>query len=190
MTVTTSGAIGDISRLLASGAVDDAVTGRPPELGVRPMPGPGSGDRSVGGGAFVLLDSGDSSTAGAAASFVGWLSDPPQHAEFAGYTGFSPIRSTELDQPTLRAAWEAIPQLRVGFDELVDLPGDAIRSGPAWGAGFDIDRLLYETLTAVVENGDALGAPPGSNCSGQQCSRGLQRRHRRMTPQPSTHSHA
>ena len=155
MTITTSGAIGDIARLLGSGALDDPATGLPPELGVGPMPGPGSG-ALVGGGAFVLLDSGDAGRVGAASSFVSWLSDAPQHAEFAGYTGFSPIRSAELDQPTLRAAWEETPQLRVAFDELVDLSGDVVRSGPAWGAGFDIDRLLYETLTAAIENGGTL----------------------------------
>ncbi len=154
MTITTSAAIGDLSRILATGAFDDPESGARPELAAAPMPGPGDGSL-VGGGAFFLLDSGAPASAAGAATFISWLTDPVQHAEFAGFTGFSPIREAELDQASLQLAWSETPPLRVAFDVLVDLPGNAVRSGPAWGAGNDIDRLLYETLTSVIEGADA-----------------------------------
>lgn len=154
MTVTTSASIGDLSRLLATGAFDDPVTGARPELAAAPMPGPGAGSL-VGGGAFFLLETGDPGAASGAATFVSWLTDPAQHAEFAGFTGFSPIRRSETEQAVLQQAWSETPPLRVSFDVLAGLPADAVRAGPAWGAGADIDRILYETLTLVIEGADA-----------------------------------
>jgi sn-glycerol 3-phosphate transport system substrate-binding protein len=154
MTISTSASIGDLSRLLATGAFDDPVTGARPELASAPMPGPGEGSL-VGGGGFLLLDTDDPGAASGAASFLSWLTDPVQHAEFAGFTGFSPIRRSEIEQVVLQQAWSETPPLRVSFDVLADLPADAVRAGPAWGAGVDIDRILYETLTLVIEGADA-----------------------------------
>jgi len=155
MTVTTSAVVGDLSRVLAAGAFDDPATGVRPELAAAPMPGPGTGSL-VGGGAFFVVDNGDPSRAGAAAALASWLTDPAQHAEFAAFTGFSPIREAELGEPVLQDAWAETSPLRVAFDVLADLPADAVRAGPAWGAGYEIDRLLFETLTAVVEGSDPL----------------------------------
>jgi len=150
-TISTSGAVGDVLRLIASGSSPGSV------LGVAPMPGPGSG-ALVGGGAFWMVDSGDAERIGAAYAYLEWLAAAPQHAEFAGYTGFSPIRVSELREPVLVEAWAANPGLRVSFDQLADLPGDEVRAGPAWGVGSDINRVMYETMTEVIETGDVTGS--------------------------------
>lgn len=146
-TFNTSGAIGDLTRVLEAGTFPGV------ELGVAPLPGPGEG-ALVGGGAFWLLNSGNPERVGAAFDFVSWLLQPLQHDEFTTYTGYAPVRRSALDEPALVAAWDLNPALRVGYDQLVDLPGDATRAGPAWGAGDEVDRILYETMTAVIEGGD------------------------------------
>lgn len=154
MTITTSGAIGDIARLLEAGSFDDPATGERPELGIAAMPGPGRG-ALVGGGAFFLLDSGDPARVGATATYLDWLAAPEQHAELASTTGFAPLRPREVDEPIVQEAWSKLPQLRVSYDLLVDLPGDFVHAGPAWGAGDDVNRVLYEAMTEVIEGGDA-----------------------------------
>ena len=153
MTITTSGAIGDIARLLATGSFDDPETGDRPELGIAAMPGPGRG-ALVGGGAFFLLDSDDPARVGATATFLDWLAAPQQHGELSSFTGFSPLRPSEVDEPVVQEAWSKLPQLRVSYDLLVDLPGDFVHAGPAWGAGDDVNRVLYEAMTEVIEGGD------------------------------------
>ncbi len=148
-TMSTSGAIGDVLRGLEAGSFPGV------EMGVSPMPGPGKGGL-VGGGAFWLLGAEDPSRVGATAEYLDWLIQPAQHSEFAAFTGFSPLGLSELTEPVLRAAWEANPQLRVGFDQLVDLPGDDVHAGPAWGAGTEINRVMYEAMASVVEGADVV----------------------------------
>lgn len=153
MTFTTCAAIGDVARVIAAGSFDDPVTGARPELGVGPLPGP-DGGALVGGGGFFLIDSGAPARVGATATYIDWLTAPAQHGEFAAFTGFSPLRESEAELDVVQDAWEEVPQLRVGYDQLVGLPGDPAHAGPAWGAGEAINLILSETLTAVVEGGD------------------------------------
>lgn len=147
-TITTSGAVGEVLRVVESGAFGEG------QVGVAPMPGPGPGG-AAGGGAFWVFDRGDPVRVGAAHEFLRWLVEPAQHAGFAGYTGFSPLRESELDDPDLVAAWAEHPQLRVGYDQLRGVPGDVAHAGPAWGLGEEITALLYATITRVVEGRDA-----------------------------------
>lgn len=148
-TISTSGAVGEVLRVVESGSFGDV------EVGVAPMPGPAPGG-SAGGGAFWMVDGGDTARVGAAFDFLSWLVEPAQHAEFSAYTGFSPVRDAELDDGALAVAWAEHPQLRVGYDQLRSLPGDVAHAGPAWGPGDDITSLLYATLTRIVDGNDAV----------------------------------
>ncbi|MEM8619430.1 MAG: extracellular solute-binding protein [Actinomycetota bacterium] len=149
MTLNTSGALGDLERLLTSGAFPGT------ELGAGPLPGPGTG-ALVGGGAWWLIEQPDPADVGATMEFLSWLNAPEQHAEFAAFTGFSPITSAELEQPVLVDAWAEHPERRIAYDQLVDLPADIPRAGPVWGAGDDINRVMHESMTAVVEGTPAV----------------------------------
>lgn len=148
MTFTTSAAVGDVARIVAAGSFADQEI--QPELGVGPLPGPGRG-ALVGGGAFYLMDSGIPSRVGATATYIDWLTAPENHAEFAAYTGFSPLSESEAALDIVQQAWAEVPQLRVGYDQLVGLAGDPVHAGPAWGAGDPIDDILGATLAEVIE---------------------------------------
>ena len=91
---------------------------------------------------------------GATFEVIDWLVAPAQQAEFVAHTGFSPSRTGTVDEPSLRAAWADQPALRVAYDQLRELPGDAAHAGPAWGPADEITVLLYGALTDVVEGAD------------------------------------
>jgi sn-glycerol 3-phosphate transport system substrate-binding protein len=146
-TINTSASTGDVLRLIEAGSFPGV------SLGVSALPGPGVG-ALVGGGAFWLTRSTDASRVGSTFDYLDWLTQPAQHADFAAYTGFSPLRTEELTEPVLVDAWTEHPQLRVAYDQLEALPPTPVRAGAAWGAGTDINRVLYETMTAVIEGVD------------------------------------
>ena len=146
-TMNSSGAIGDVLRVVAGGSFGDA------EVGVAPMPGPGHG-ALVGGGAFWMIANADPERVGATSAFLTWLLEPEVHAPFVAFTGFSPIRASEADVAVVQEAWASEPVLRVAYDQLRGLSGDAVRAGPAWGPGEAITTILYGAITAVIEGGD------------------------------------
>lgn len=146
-TISSSAAIGEVLRVLESGSFPGAV------LGVSPLPGPGAEGSLLGGNGIWNIDGGDADAAAASAEFIGWLMDAPQVAEFSAYTGYVPTVVGAVDDAELQAEWERKPQLRVSYDQVVDLPADPVWAGPLWGPGDAINTLLYQVLTAMVEDG-------------------------------------
>jgi sn-glycerol 3-phosphate transport system substrate-binding protein len=146
-TITSSASTGEVLRIIEAGSFPDA------ELGVGPMPGPGDPGALVGGAGLWTMDRDDAAQAGAAFRLVEWLMAGPQHASFTSYTGYAPLLPSALEDPDLQAVWAGSPQLRVGYDQLVDLPGNEVWAGVAWGAGEAVNRLLYESLGGIITDG-------------------------------------
>ena len=146
-TISTSASTGDIIHLLEADSFPGA------ELGVAPLPGPGSAGGLVGGGGIWLVASDEPAQTGAAFEFTDWLLAPVQHAEFSAYTGYSPVRLTELDEPILVEAWAEYPQLRVGYDQIAGVDPSTIWAGPVWGPGDEIHNLLHVAVDEIINGG-------------------------------------
>jgi sn-glycerol 3-phosphate transport system substrate-binding protein len=146
-TISTSASTGDIIRLLEADSFPGA------ELGVAPLPGPGSVGGLVGGAGIWLVASADPVQSGSAFEFTDWLLAPAQHAEFSAHTGYSPVRLTELTEPVLVGAWAEYPQLRVGYDQIAGLDPSTVWAGPLWGPGDEIHNLLYSAADEIVNGG-------------------------------------
>ena len=143
MTLHSTGSLGDVIGLLDGGSFPGT------ELGVGPMPGPAPGGQ-IGGNGLFLIDHGDPARAGAAFALARWLSKPESIASFDAATGYLPPSQTVADHPITLAAWAAHPQLKVGWDQVRDEPGDAIGGGPIFGPNWEVDGLFHDTTTAVV----------------------------------------
>lgn len=143
MTFHTSASLGDILDLVEAG------TWGPLEVGAGPLPGPGSGGL-VGGGALWLVDRGVPERVGAAWDVVAWLMGSANLARLAGATGYVPPRRSVLDEPALQSSWAARPQLRVGYDQLADLPDDPARVGLQIGPRAQVQRLLEIAASLMI----------------------------------------
>lgn len=146
MTLHTSGSIGDVIAFMESGNFPGV------ELGVAPLPGPGTGS-TVGGNALWLVDSGDPARVGAAWQLASWLFDAPQLARFVAATGYVPATTSAAADPTLTARWQVYPQLRVAFDQLADTPGGDATGGLVLGPADEFADALFDAANAIYGTG-------------------------------------
>jgi sn-glycerol 3-phosphate transport system substrate-binding protein len=143
MTIHTSASIVEVSGLIAAGSFSGV------ELGIGPLPGPGTGSL-VGGNALWLADSGDPGRNGDAWELISWLTADSQLASFAAATGYVPYRQSAADHPTTVEAWSRLPQLRVGFDQLAGMPNTPAAGGLMFGPAVDFEQLLYGFTNEVM----------------------------------------
>lgn len=146
MTLHTSASIGDVLRLVESGALPDG------KLGIGPMPGPPGG--LVGGGAWWLVDSEDSQEIGAAWTFVNWMSRPGHVAQMASLTGYVPTTTRASDEPTTVESWASKPIMRVAFEQLRATPDSSAGAGMQVGPMVDARRTIEIAASKVIDAGD------------------------------------
>ncbi len=72
----------------------------------------------IGGGNFYIMDVGDDVKHDASWEFMKWILSPENGAEFAAATGYMAPRPSALETPTLVAAFEALPEARVTYDQM------------------------------------------------------------------------
>jgi len=146
MAIHTSGALGDVIRLLESGNFPGV------ELGVGQMPGPGVGSL-IGGNALWLVDSGDADRAGRAWTVVDWLQQSTQLARLAAAVGYVPATTAAAEDPLLRNRWAEYPQLKVAYDQVVATPVNDASAGIIIGPFNERSFVLFEMCTDVMKNG-------------------------------------
>lgn len=150
MALHTSGSISQVINTVDSSSFDA-------DVGVGPFPGPGTGAHIGGSAAYITADG--PVAAWDAWTFVQFLVDGPQQALF-GTVGYAPLRADALDDPDLMAAWAEHPQLRVPYDQLVDIPVSAAMLTPVSGVQehlFFRCRWAAEDIIRGTQNDDALG---------------------------------
>ncbi|MCU1504099.1 MAG: ABC-type sugar transport system, periplasmic component [Ilumatobacteraceae bacterium] len=146
MAIHTSAALGDLLALFAAGSFQGA------QLGVLPLPGPGSG-ALAGGNAMWLVDHDDALLNGAAWSVIAWLAAPPQLARFDAATGYVPTSADVVADPAIQAAWAAHPELKVGYDQLASVSDSIAAGGLAVGPATDVDSAMFGGCTAIMQDG-------------------------------------
>ena len=144
MTVHTSGALGDVIRLLGNfpGV----------ELGVGPLPGPGAGSL-IGGNAFWLTKNSDAEQVGRAWSVLKWLYQPRQLARLALDAGYVPATRAAAEDGALLQRWQEYPQLRVAYDQVLATPVSPATAGALFGPFSARARVLYEACDKILGQG-------------------------------------
>ena len=130
MAIGSSGALRSIFDVLQGGQVQGV------ELGVGPMPalagsiaGPPPGD-----GCVWMLGSRPKEEQEAAWTFLKWLLEPEQQAEWFAGSGFLAIRRSAYDLPAAQEAMEKYPGFRVAVEGLEKGPTEPETLGPVIGA--------------------------------------------------------
>ena len=129
MTVDSSGALGTISQVLASGEAGGV------KVGVGPMPGPqGKGGVLVGGAALYISRKSSAVQQSAAWDLAKFLTTSQNQAQFAAETGYVPIRKSSADTQVMKDLWAREPGYKVAYDQLVDAVNNIASAGPVIGA--------------------------------------------------------
>jgi sn-glycerol 3-phosphate transport system substrate-binding protein len=145
LTLHTSASIGDVLRIVESGAIGAGI-----EVWVAPLPGDAPGGL-VGGGAWWLLEQDDPTQVGAAWTLVDWLIQPDRVAELAAFTGYVPTTERAAASPATTERWAEIPALRVGYDQLAAMPATDAAAGMQVGPMVEVKRALEVAASLVIE---------------------------------------
>jgi sn-glycerol 3-phosphate transport system substrate-binding protein len=147
MTLHTSAALGDVVEVLEAGDFGGA------ELGVGPLPGPGTGSL-VGGGGFWLVGGGEPAEIGAAAILGEWLMAPDQQGPFAAATGNVPATRSAAEHPAVLERWEEQPGFRVAYDQVADRDVTPAAVGMQVGPRVFIQAAIEWAMTDIIVGGE------------------------------------
>lgn len=145
MTLHTSAATGDLTRLLS--APDTPFPDA--ELGIGPLPGPGRGSL-VGGNAWWLTDTGDPARIGAAWTVAEWFVRPDQMATLTNTSGYVPLSERAAEHPSVVSWWRQEPNFAVGFEQLVASGSSPAAAGMRLGPRVELQRVLELAAVDVV----------------------------------------
>ncbi len=130
MAFETSAALGTISAVLAGGAAPDV------ELGVAPMPAPGTSAKGgvlVSGGALYMVNKSAPAKQAAAWKFLKFLDQPDSLTTWAIGTGYLPIRKASASSQAMQDYWAQNPEYKVAYDQLLNGPNSIATSGSVIG---------------------------------------------------------
>ena len=146
MAIGSSGALRSIFDALASGQAQGV------EIGVAPMPGlEGSiAGPPPGDGCIWMIGSRPESEQEAAWTFLKWLLEPEQQAEWFAGSGFIAIRKSAYDLPAARQAMENYPGFRVAVEGLERGPAKPETLGPVIGAFPQVREALAKAAEQMI----------------------------------------
>ncbi len=88
------------------------------DVGAAALPGHTHRAVPTGGTFFVLLKSAPTAQKRTAWSFVRWMSEPAQTAEWSRRTGYLPVRTSAVEGAAMQALYRDRPNFRVALDQL------------------------------------------------------------------------
>lgn len=148
MAIGSSGALRSVVDVLEQGTVQGV------ELGTGPMPalagsiaGPPPGD-----GCVWMLSSRPKAEQQAAWTFLKWLLEPEQQAEWFAGSGFVALRQSAYSLPAAKRAMEKYPDFRVPVEELAfgPQPPTPETLGPVIGAFVEVREALAKAAEQMI----------------------------------------
>jgi sn-glycerol 3-phosphate transport system substrate-binding protein len=146
MTIGASGALRSIIDVLEAGEVEGV------ELGVGPMPGlPDSiAGPPPGDGCFWIMSSRPEAEQRAAWTFLKWLMEPEQQAEWFAGSGYLAIRESAYDLPVAQEAMAKYSGFRVAAESLARGPTEPETLGPVIGAFPQVREALATAAEEMI----------------------------------------
>lgn len=152
MAISTSAGLGTVLNTLAGGLVPGLGA---EDVGVGPLPGPGSTPTALVGGAALYLTEGKSDVEVAAAwDFMQYLVSAESQSLFATLTGYVPVRDDALELEPARTVYAADPRFRVAYDQLVASPATPALQGPILGPQREVRTITARAVAEVFLGGD------------------------------------
>ena len=152
MTISTSAALGTVISVLDGGLIPGITSA---QLGVGPMPGPGTTPSAIVGGAslYVVADKGDAQAAGAW-DFIQFLTTAQSQSTWAAATGYVPIREDALELDPVRTTYATDPRFRVAYEQLVAGEDDLASVGPVLGPLREVRSVTAGAVAAIFGGAD------------------------------------
>ncbi|MDQ1431687.1 MAG: sn-glycerol 3-phosphate transport system substrate-binding protein [Actinomycetota bacterium] len=117
MAIDSSAALGTIKAVLAAGNDPNI------ELGVAPLPAPGTGGSKGGvfvqGGELFMVNKSSPAKQAAAWQFLKYLDQPDNITAWAIGTGYVPIRKSSAASSAMQQYWAQNPGFKVAYDQLL-----------------------------------------------------------------------
>ena len=147
MTIDSSGTLGTIIDVLASGQYADT------EPDVGPMPGREDDGGVLVGGTGLYISASDPSKQAAAWQFASFLTSAESQATWAAATGFIPVRESATELPELTQRWTEIPGFKVAYDQIAGGVENEATAGPAIGDYRSVRTALEEAESQMFLEG-------------------------------------
>jgi sn-glycerol 3-phosphate transport system substrate-binding protein len=156
MGITTSGGLGIVISVLASGQVPHLSVD---DFGVGPLPGPSDTPGALVGGAslYITRDHGDAEAA-ASWDFIKYLTTAESQSTWAAATGYVPIREDAAELDPLAQTYADDPRFRVAFDQLTAGSDDFSSVGPVLGPLQEIREVTARMMATIFAGGDVEAA--------------------------------
>lgn len=156
MTIGTSAGLGNLINVVAAGLIP-GITGA--DVGVGPLPGPGTTPTALVGGAalYVVADKGDPEAA-AAWDYISSLVSAPVQSRWVTLTGYVPMRPDALEQEPAASLYRDDPRFRVAYDQLIGSPDDPALQGPILGPQREVRAVTARAVAEILDGGDAASA--------------------------------
>jgi sn-glycerol 3-phosphate transport system substrate-binding protein len=153
MAFDTSAALGTIKSVLEGGNDPNI------ELGVAPMPGPGTG-RSAGGvfnqgGELFMVNKSAPAKQAAAWKFLKFLAEPENVTTWAIATGYIPIRESSAASTEMQDYWAQNPGFKVAYDQLLGGRDTVASAGSVIGNNKGARDALRDAVNGMFLDGTA-----------------------------------
>ena len=151
MTIDSSAALGTVTAILGAGNDPNI------ELGVAPMPGPGSG--AIRGGVFVqggelfMVNKSAPAKQAAAWEFLKYLDSPENMTTWAIGTGYLPIRKSSAASTEMQDYWAKNPDFKVAYDQLVNGPDSIATAGSVIGPNTEVRGAVRDAENSMFLEG-------------------------------------
>jgi len=148
MTIDSSAFLGTAQQALERGEYGET------DPGIGPMPGPeGDGGVLVGGASLMIVNTAPPEKQAASWEFMKFATSPEQQALFAAATGYVPVRVSSVDNPVLQARWDAVPGMRIAYEQLVEGVDSDATAGATIGPFKAIRDIVQEEQEAMLQGG-------------------------------------
>lgn len=154
MTIATSAALGTVLSTVEGGLIPGVTTA---DIGVGPMPAPGSADAPgaiVGGASLWIVNHDDPVQAAAAWDFISFLVSAQSQSTWAAKTGYVPIRSAALELDPIASTYANDPRFKMAYDQLLQAIESSAAIGAVLGPQREIRTLTARAIATVLQGGD------------------------------------
>lgn len=150
MTIATSAALGSVIETLGAGLAPGVTTD---DVGVGPMPGPGSTPAvQVGGASLWIAADKSAEETSAAWDYITFLVSAQSQSEWAATTGYVPIRTDALELDPVATTYAEDPRFKVAFDQLIGSIEGSASLAPVLGPQREV-RVATANATAAIFGG-------------------------------------
>lgn len=156
MRIDTSAAIGQLLAGLDGGLGGDLTRD---DLGVGPLPGPGTEPAAQVSGAalWIPAEKGDESAA-AAWDFIRFLVDAQSQSTWAAGTGYVPMRTDAVELDPIASLFETDPRFRVAYDQLAAPTDSPFSARPALGPQREVRQVIVDAIARLYADPDGADA--------------------------------